>query len=132
MEINIDKIKSRLNNKINKDEIIKVYNEFKYIDNLIKLNLGIEESIVRYFKNLLNINICKGEINKLNIEIRGYENELILMKREGFDYLRSNGKLIEYLWKLDNKILDSLNSMGLIRMEESSDVKLERFRNKRD
>ena len=132
MEINIDRIKSSLNNKITKDEIIKVYYEFKFINNLVKLNLGIEDSIIKYFKNLLNIEVCKVEINKLNMEIRGYDNELILMKREGFDYLRGNGKLMNFLWSLDSNKIDELNTLGLIRMEESSEIKLKRFREKRD
>ena len=46
----------------------------------MKLRLGIEESVVKYFKSRLNISICNENINKLNTEIRGYENDLILLK----------------------------------------------------
>jgi len=58
MEINLDRIKSRLSGKINNDEIIKIYNVFKKINGVLKLRLGIEESIVKYFKCKLNIGIC--------------------------------------------------------------------------
>ena len=132
MEININRIKSRLGGKINNDEIIKVYNDFKKINNVLKLRLGIEESIVKYFKCRLNIKICRENISKLNMEIRGYENDLILMKREEFDELRSKGKLKDFLWNIENDMLDELNFMGCVRSEEVGDIKLERFRKNRD
>ena len=65
MEINLDRIKSRLSGKINNDEIIKIYNVFKKINGVLKLRLGIEESIVKYFKCKLNIGICYEEIRKM-------------------------------------------------------------------
>jgi len=70
MEINLDRIKSRLSGKINNDEIIKIYNVFKKINGVLKLRLGIEESIVKYFKCKLNIGICYEEIRKINMEIK--------------------------------------------------------------
>tara|TARA_R110002049_G_scaffold126409_1_gene282458 strand:+ start:130 stop:588 length:459 start_codon:yes stop_codon:yes gene_type:complete len=132
MEINLDRIKSRLSGKINNDEIIKIYNVFKKINDVLKLRLGIEESIVKYFKCKLNIGICYEEIRKINMEIKGYENDLILMKREEFDELRSKGKLKNFLWSIENDMLDELNFMGCVRSEEVGDIKLERFRRNRD
>jgi|TARA_B100000780_G_scaffold93139_1_gene64719 hypothetical protein len=132
MEINIDRIKSRFDNKITKDEIIKVYWEFKRINDVIKLNRGIEESICKYFKCKLNIQSCSVEIDKLQMEIRGYENDVFLLKRESFDEMRSSRKLMNFLWNLDEEILDMLMLIGCIRSEERSEIKLERFREKRD
>ena len=132
MEINIDRIKSRFDNKITKDEIIKVYWEFKRINDVIELNRGIEESICKYFKCKLNIQSCRVEIDKLQMEIRGYENDVFLLKRESFDEMRSSRKLMNFLWNLDEEILDMLMLIGCIRSEERSEIKLERFREKRD
>jgi len=132
MEVNIDRIKSRFDSKILKEDIVKVYYDFKRINDVLKLRLGIEESIVKYFKSKLNIGICNENINKLRMEVRGYENDLILMKREEFDELRNKGNLENFLWSIDNKILDELCVMGCIRMEEVGDIKLERFKRNRD
>tara|TARA_Y100001954_G_scaffold25373_1_gene23096 strand:+ start:583 stop:1056 length:474 start_codon:yes stop_codon:yes gene_type:complete len=132
MEINIDRIKSRFNNKIRKEDIIKVYNDFKRIDDVLKLKLGIEESICKYFKCVMNIELCNKEIIDRRMEIKGYENELILMKRESFDELRGNGRLEKFLYSLSNEVLDSLLFMGCVLSEEVSDIKLNRFRKERD
>tara|TARA_R110002074_G_scaffold172907_2_gene335541 strand:+ start:171 stop:629 length:459 start_codon:yes stop_codon:yes gene_type:complete len=132
MEININRIKSRFGGKILEEDIFKVYNDFKRINDVLKLKLGIEESIVKYFKSKLNIGICNENISKLRMEINGYENELLLLKREEFDDLRSKGKLESYLWNFDDNKLNELNNMGCVRSEEVGDIKLERFRRNRD
>ena len=132
MEINFDRIKSRFGRKVLKEDIIKIYNQFKKINDVIKLRLGLEESIVKYFKCKLNIEICRENISKLNTEIRGYENDLRLLKREEFDYLRQKGSLMEFLWDIDNQKLEELLHIGCIRGEEFSEIKLERFRKDRD
>ena len=49
MEINIDRIKNRFGNKVLKEDIIKIHNQLKKINDVIKLRLGLEESIVKYF-----------------------------------------------------------------------------------
>jgi len=54
------------------------------------------------------------------------------MKREEFDELRSKGKLKDFLWSIENDMLDELNFMGCVRSEEVGDIKLERFRRNRD
>lgn len=95
MEINIDRIKNRFGNKVLKEDIVKIYNQLKKINDVIKLRLGLEESIVKYFKYKLNIEICRENISKLNTEIRGYENDLRLLKREEFDDLRQKGIFME-------------------------------------
>ena len=132
MEINIDRIKSRFGGKILEEDIFKVYNDFKRINDVLKLRLGIEESIVKYFKSKLNIGICNENINKLRMEINGYENDLLLLKKEEFNDLRIKGKLNSFLWNLDDNKLNELNNMGCIRSEECGDIKLERFRRNRD
>ena len=132
MEINIDRIKNRFGNKVLKEDIIKIHNQLKKINDVIKLRLGLEESIVKYFKSKLNIEICRENISKLNSEIRGYENDLILLKREEFDDLRQKGNLMNFLWNVDTQKLEELNTMGCIRGEEISEIKLERFRQNRD
>ena len=59
MEINIDRIKNRFGNKILKEDIVKIYNQLKKINDVVKLRLGLEESIVKYFKSKLNIEIFR-------------------------------------------------------------------------
>ncbi|MBC8305875.1 MAG: hypothetical protein H8E55_60190 [Pelagibacterales bacterium] len=132
MEINIDRIKSRFNGKLLKEDIVKVYNDFKRIDEILKLRLGLEESICKYFRCRLNIGVCFDEISKLNTEIRGYENDIRLLKREEFDEMRQKGILEEFLWSIENDRLDELVLFGCVRSEEVGDIKLERFKRNRD
>lgn len=132
MDINIDRIKSRFDNKVRKEEIIKLYNQFKKIDDVLSLDYGIEETIVKFLKCRLNIDLCNTEINQRKSEIKGYENEIRLLNRSGFDSLRQKGKLMNYLSNYDNDVLDNLHFMGCILGEEVSEIKLDRFRRKRD
>lgn len=132
MEINIERIRSRFDNKIRRDEVVKVYKDFRKIDDVLKLKMGIEESIVSFFKGKLNIELCKREIENRKLEIKKYENELYLLKRESFDDLRRDGKLMSFLWNYDNEILENLQFMGCVLSEEVSKIKLKRFRRKRD
>ena len=132
MEINIDRIKSRFGNKVLVEDIMRLYHPYKQINNVLKLRLGVEESIVKSLKCRLNIDLCLKEIEERKMEIKGYENDIILIKREEFDELRSKGKLMDFLWNLDNEILDRLNNMGCVRSEEVSEIKLDRFRKDRD
>ena len=132
MEVNIDRIKSRFDNKIRKEEIVKIYSDFKRINDVLPFKIGLEETICKYFKCVLNIQNIQSEINSRVMEIKGYENELILMKRESFDELRGNGRLEKFLYSLSNEVLDSLLFMGCVLSEEVSDIKLNRFRKERD
>ena len=132
MEINIERIRNRFDNKIRRDEVVKVYKDFKKIDDVLKFKMGIEESIVSFFKGKLNIDLCKREIENRKLEIKKYENELYLLKRESFDDLRRDGKLMNFLWNYDNEILDNLQFLGCVLSEEVSEIKLNRFRKERD
>lgn len=132
MEIMINRIKSRFDNKVTKEEIIKLYNQLKKIDSVLSLEYGIEETIVKFLKCRLNIELCKTEINQRKLEIKGYENEIRLINRSGFDSLRQKGELLDFLMNYDNKTLDDLHSLGCILSEEVSEIKLDRFRRNRD
>lgn len=132
MDINIDRIKSRFDNKVKNEEIIKLYNQFKKIDDVLNLDYGVEETIVKFLKCRLNIGLCNEEISKRNLEIKEWENEIRLLNRSGFDYLRQKGKLKNYLRNYDNDVLENLQFMGCILSEEVSEIKLERFRRNRD
>lgn len=132
MDINIDRIKSRFDNKVKNEEIIKLYNQFKKIDDVLSLDYGVEETIVKFLKCRLNIDLCNKEISKRKLEIKGWENEIRLLNRSGFDYLRQKGKLMNYLRNYDNDVLENLQFMGCILGEEVSEIKLERFRRNRD
>ena len=132
MDINIDRIKSRFDNKVKNEEIIKLYNQFKKIDDVLSLDYGVEETIVKFLKCRLNIGLCNEEISKRNLEIKEWENEIRLLNRSGFDYLRQKGKLMNYLRNYDNDVLENLQFMGCILGEEVSEIKLERFRRNRD
>jgi len=102
MEINIERIKSRFDNKILKEDIVKVYNDFKKINDVLNFKIGLEETICKYFKCKLNIQKIQNEISSRMSEIRGYENELRLLNRNEFDELRGNGKLMMFLNNIDN------------------------------
>ena len=106
MEINIERIKSRFDNKILKEDIVKVYNDFKKINDVLNFKIGLEETICKYFKCKLNIQKIQNEISSRMSEIRGYENELRLLNRNEFDELRGNGKLMMFLNNIDNEMLD--------------------------
>ena len=132
MEVNIDRIKSRFDNKIRKEEIVKIYSDYKRINDVLPFKIGLEETICKYFKCVLNIQNIQSEINSRVMEIKGYENELRLLKRNEFDELRGNGKLMMFLNNIDNEMLDSLHYMGCILGEEVSEIKLNRFKKERD
>ena len=132
MEVNIERIKSRFDNKILKEDIVKVYNDFKKINDVLKFKVGLEETICNYFKCVLNIQKIRLEIIDRNKEIEGYNNELRLLNRSEFDELRSNGKLEMLLNNFDNNVLDNLHYMGCILSEEVSEIKLNRFKKERD
>ena len=109
MEINIDRIKSQFGNKVLVEDIMRLYHPYKQINNVLKLRLGIEESICKYFKCVMNIELCNKEIIDRRMEIKGYENELRLLKRNEFDELRGKGKIEMFLkiylfssWKLSS------------------------------
>ena len=72
------------------------------------------------------------QIGKLQMEKRGYDNELRLLGRDSFDTLRQSRKLDSFLRTLDENTLNDLNSMGVVRSEEVSDIRLERFKEQRD
>ena len=65
MEVNIDRIKSRFDNKIRKEEIVKIYSDFKRINDVLPFKIGLEETICKYFKCVLNIQNIQSEINTL-------------------------------------------------------------------
>ena len=132
MEINIDRIKSRFDNKVRKEDIVKIYNEFKRINSVLKFNLGLEETIVKYFKCVLNNNKIQSEINQRVMEMEGNRNELKLLRRNEFDLLRMKGKLMDLLYTLDKETLTSLLHMGCVLSEEVSEINLFRFRKERD
>jgi len=132
MEINIERIKSRFDSKILKEDIVKVYNDFKKINDVLPFKIGLEETICKYFKCKLNISNIQKEINSRMMEIKGYENELRLLNRNEFDELRGRGKLEMFLNNFDNDVLDSLQLMGCVLSEEVSEIKLNRFRKERD
>ena len=132
MEVNIERIKSRFDNKILKEDIVKVYNDFKKINDVLKFKVGLEETICNYFKCVLNIQKIRLEIIDRNKEIEGYNNELRLLNRSEFDELRSRGRLEEFLNGIDNDTLDSLHLLGCILSEEVSEIKLNRFKKERD
>ena len=66
------------------------------------------------------------------MEKRGYDNELRLLGRDSFDTLRQSRKLDSFLRTLDENTLNDLNSMGVVRSEEVSDIRLERLKKQRD
>ena len=132
MKINIERIRSRFDGLITKYEILKVYEEFDKINNVIQLEYSLEESIVRYLKYKVDIIKCKEEIQSKKLKIKENENKLRLLKRNSFDRLRKSGKLNSFLWGLDNRVLDELQMNGCILGDEVSEIKLRRFKDKRD
>jgi len=132
MEVNIDRIKSRFNNKIRKEEIIQIYNQFKFINDIVKFKVGLEETIVNHFKYKLNIQTIQSEIIDRQNEMRKYENDIRLLSRSEFDELRQKGNLNEVLNQINDDDLQTLQYYGCVLSEEVSDIRLKRFRKKRD
>lgn len=131
--MNFNRIKEKFSNhRLTNDEILKVSKQYENINSILKFKLPIEDVVIEHFRNLLNIHNCKNEIDKLKLEIKKYENNLRLNKREEFDNLRQKGQLMEFLNTVDNKKLDFLNFVQCLNGDEVSEVKLERFRKQRD
>lgn len=131
--MNFNRIKEKFSNhRLTNDEILKVSKQYENINSILKFKLPIEDVVIEHFRNLLNIHNCKNEIDKLKLEIKKYENNLRLNKREEFDNLRQKGQLMEFLNTVDNKKLDFLNFVQCLNGDEVSEIKLERFRKQRD
>ncbi|GAB5563590.1 MAG: hypothetical protein Wins2KO_06530 [Winogradskyella sp.] len=132
MEINLERIKNRFDGKVTYGEITEIGNQYKKIHSIIPFKIGLEETIIKHFKCLFNKRICDDQIGKLQMEKRGYDNELRLLGRDSFDTLRQSRKLDSFLRTLDENTLNDLNIMGVVRSEEVSDIRLERFKEQRD
>ena len=132
MEINLERINNRFDGKLTYGEITEIGNQYKKIHSIIPFEIGLEETIIKHFKCILNKKICDESIGKSQTEKRGYDNELRLLGRGGFDTLRQNRKLDSFLRTLDGDTLNDLNQMGVVRSEEVGDIKLDRFRKNRD
>ena len=49
-----------------KEEIVKIYSDFKRINDVLPFKIGLEETICKYFKCVLNIQNIQSEINYKN------------------------------------------------------------------
>ena len=132
MEIDLNKISLKLNNEVSKNEILEIYNKFKVIDDILKFDLELEEIIIKYFEYNLYIEKCTKEIEERKLEINNIRTKLLNLKNSKFNKLRKENKLINFLKNFNNKLLDYLFSVGCILSNEVSEIKLERFRRKRD
>jgi len=132
MMINFERIESQLKGKVDKTDIIKITNQFREINDVIELRRGIENSVVKYLQFDEGKKDKLDNIKRLQMEIRGLENESILLVREEFDELRKSGKLMEFLWGVDVDKLEVLVRLGCIRSEEMGDIKTEKFKLNRD
>ena len=65
-------------------------------------------------------------------EMRKYENDIRLLSRNEFDELRQKGNLNEVLNQINDDDLQTLQYYGCVLSEEVSDIRLKRFRKKRD
>ena len=62
MEINLEKIKNRFDGKVTYGEITEIGNQYKKIHSIIPFKIGLEETIIKHFKCLLNKKICDETI----------------------------------------------------------------------
>lgn len=133
MKINLDRIKNHfVNHRLTNDEIIKLGSQYERINKILSFKRPIEDVIIEHFKCVLNNQTIREQISKLKMEMRENDNKLMLIKREKFDDLRQKGKLKYFLENVNNDDLDFLNHIQSVQSEEVSEIKLRRFKDKRD
>ena len=130
--VDVNELRGYFIDKIDNKVLMDIVEEFSVIKSIVGFNDKVENVIKKYVDGLLK----KRELNKRIIEINKQINQLDKfcndLKNEKIIEFRKNGKLESYLNLLNDNEINKLIELGLIKGEEGSEIKLRRFKEKRD
>ena len=130
--VDVNELRGYFIDKIDNKVLMDIVEEFSVIKSIVGFNDKVENVIKKYVDDLLK----KRELNKRIIEINKQIHQLDKfcndLKNEKIIEFRKNGKLESYLNLLNDNEINKIIELGLIKGEEGSEVKLRRFKEKRD
>ena len=130
--VDVNELRGYFIDKIDNKVLMDIVEEFSVIKSIVGFNDKVENVIKKYVDGLLK----KRELNKRIIEINKQIHQLDKfcndLKNEKIIEFRKNGKLESYLNLLNDNEINKIIELGLIKGEEGSEVKLRRFKEKRD
>ena len=93
---------------------------------------NVEVVISKYINGLLEKKKINNQISQLYNQIRRIDEFVKNLEVGKVNQMRKEGKLKNYLNLLSDKEIDTLMELQLIKGEEGSEIKLNRFKVKRD
>ena len=130
--VDINKIRREFIDKVSDTIINDVCTKFSKIKSVVGLDDNIEKVISKYLNGLLEKRNLTNQIGHINNKIRNIDVGLKKLENGKVEQLRKQNKLIPYLNLLSDKEIDMLLELQLIKSEEGSNIKLQRFKEQRD
>ncbi len=132
INVDVNKIRREFINKIDDSFIVDVCERFSKIKSIVGLEENVEVVISKYINGLLEKKKINNQISQLYNQIRRIDEFVKNLEVGKVNQMRKEGKLKNYLNLLSDKEIDTLMELQLIKGEEGSEIKLNRFKVKRD
>tara|TARA_B100000676_G_C18030045_1_gene818088 strand:+ start:1014 stop:1445 length:432 start_codon:yes stop_codon:yes gene_type:complete len=132
INVDVNKIRREFINKIDDSFIVDVCERFSKIKSIVGLEENVEVVISKYINGLLEKKKINNQISQLYNQIRRIDEFVKNLEVGKVNQMRKEGKLKSYLNLLSDKEIDTLMELQLIKGEEGSEIKLNRFKVKRD
>ena len=131
-KVDINKIRGEFIDRVSDTIIYDVSTKFSKINSVVGLEDNIETVISKYLSGLLEKRDLNKQISQINHHIRKIDDGLRKLENGKIEKLRKQNKLSSYLNLKSDKQIDTMLELELINSEEGSDIKLQRFKDKRD
>ena len=131
-KVDINKIRGEFIDRVSDTIIYDVSTKFSKINSVVGLEDNIETVISKYLSGLLEKRDLNKQISQINHHIRKIDDGLKKLESGKIEKLRKQNKLSSYLNLKSNKQIDTMLELELINSEEGSNIKLQRFKDKRD
>ena len=132
INVDVNKIRREFINKIDDSFIVDVCERFSKIKSIVGLEENVEVVISKYINGLLEKKKINNQISQLYNQIRRIDEFVKNLEVGKVNQMRKEGKLKNYLNLLSDKEIDTLMELQLIKGEEGSEIKLNRFKVKRE
>ena len=131
-KVDINKIRGEFIDRVSDTIIYDVSTKFSKINSVVGLEDNIETVISKYLSGLLEKRDLNKQISQINHHIRKIDDGLKKLESGKIEKLRKQNKLSSYLNLKSDKQIDTMLELELINSEEGSNIKLQRFKDKRD
>ena len=131
-KVDINKIRGEFIDRVSDTIIYDVSTKFSKINSVVGLEDNIEKVISKYLNGLLEKRDLNKQISQINHQIRKIDDGLRKLESGKIEKLRKQNKLSSYLNLKSDKQIDTMLELELINSEEGSNIKLQRFKDKRD